>query len=115
MHELSIAEAVIKQLENYAGTHPGCTVKKVTLEVGVISGIDRSALEFAFPLALEVSPLKKLELEIITVPVSVECLDCRAKSAVEKFMLKCASCASTHVKICSGRELKIKSMEIEEA
>ena len=115
MHELSIAEAVIKQLESYAGTHPGCTVKKVTLEVGVISGIDRSALEFAFPLALEASLLDKLELEIITVPVAVECQDCRAKSAVDKFMLKCASCSSTHVKICSGRELKIKSMEIEEA
>ena len=115
MHELSIAEAVIKQLESYAGTHPGCTVKKVTLEVGVISGIDRSALEFAFPLALEASSLDKLALEIITVPVSVECRDCRAKSAVDKFMLKCAACSSTHVKICSGRELKIKSMEIEEA
>ena len=115
MHELSIAEAVIKQLENYAGSHPGCTVKKVTLEVGVVSGIDRSALEFAFPLALEASSLKKLELEIIKVPVSVECLDCHAKSEVEKFMLKCAACSSTHVKICSGRELKIKSMEIEEA
>ena len=66
-------------------------------------------------LALEASSLKKLELEIIKVPVSVECLDCYAKSEVEKFMLKCASCSSTHVKICAGRELKIKSMEIEEA
>jgi hydrogenase nickel incorporation protein HypA/HybF len=115
MHELSIAEAVIKHLEGYAGTHPGSAVKKVTLEVGVISGIDRSALEFAFPLALEASSLGKLELEIITMPVGVECLDCRLESAADKFVLKCAFCLSTHVKICSGRELKIISMEIEEA
>ncbi|MHB9137988.1 MAG: hydrogenase maturation nickel metallochaperone HypA [Victivallaceae bacterium] len=115
MHELSMAEGIIKHLAAYAAAHHGTTVKKVTLEIGVISGIDRSSLEFAFPLALEASSMDKLELEIIQVPVSVECQDCRAKSVVDKYLLKCSACASTHVKICAGRELKIKSIEIEEA
>ena len=67
MHELSMAEGIIKHLAAYAAAHHGTTVKKVTLEIGVISGIDRSSLEFAFPLALEASSMDKLELEIVQV------------------------------------------------
>lgn len=112
MHELSIAEGIVKQMTEYLRENPSVRIVKIMLEVGKISGVNPASLEFAFPLALENAQIGSPSLEIIVVPVTIECKDCKAKTKVEQFKLVCGSCSSTAVIICAGRELKIKSLEV---
>jgi hydrogenase nickel incorporation protein HypA/HybF len=53
MHELSMAAALVDQAEGIARREGATRVARIELAVGDLSGVDREALEFAFPLAAE--------------------------------------------------------------
>ena len=54
------------------------------------------------------------ELIIEEIPVRIRCRDCQAEWRVETPVFRCRECDSGSVEIVSGRELDIRSIEIEE-
>lgn len=108
MHELAITQSVIDAVCAHAA---GRTVYSVTVEVGVLTAVVPEAMRFCFDLAAEGTLAEGANLEIRCVPGTAYCRACGADFAVTDPVLLCG-CGSADVELRSGRELRIRSMEV---
>ena len=112
MHELSIAESVVRIACAHAG--PGRRVVRVELKVGHLRQVVPSALEFAFGLVAEGTAAAGAELAIEHVPATGRCRACGGVGALPVFPLLCPSCGSADVEVLGGEELLVEALELEE-
>lgn len=113
MHELSIAEALVKQVEAIVVREGATKVLSITVEVGALSGVDPDALATAFPFVAENSPATgKATLQIVTSPATVICGDCGTQQE-ESAATACGKCGSANLAFNGGRDLTFRSVELE--
>jgi hydrogenase nickel incorporation protein HypA/HybF len=110
MHELSIAASIADIALRHAAGRP---VSRVEVKVGHLRQVVPSALEFAFELVAQDTPLEGAELALEEVAVTVRCRTCGAESRVDGFPLICP-CGSAGVEIVAGEELTVESLDLEE-
>jgi len=113
MHELSIAQALIEQVETAASNAHALRVARVVIAVGTLSGVDAEALKFLFPLVAEGTVAAGSELSVEQVEARVTCRDCGHEMPAERMANGCATCGSKNVELSAGRELTIKTVELE--
>jgi hydrogenase nickel incorporation protein HypA/HybF len=111
VHELSIAEAVVRIASRHAG---GRRVHRVELRVGHLRQVVPSALEFAFGLVAEGTPVEGAELAIDDVPAEGVCRSCGARSTMTEFPLSCSRCGGLDLEVVAGEELEVDSLELDE-
>jgi hydrogenase nickel incorporation protein HypA/HybF len=112
MHELVIAESVVDIAVRHAG---GRRVTRVELEVGHLRQVVPAALEFAFELVAQGTTVEGAELALRQVEAAGRCCSCGADTALPAFPLTCASCGGSDVDVTRGEELRVDSLELEEA
>ncbi|WP_392970228.1 hydrogenase maturation nickel metallochaperone HypA [Streptomyces sp. LN245] len=106
MHELSIAVAVVEQVEE-AVREQGRAVASLTLRIGELAGVVPEALDFSFGLATEGTALAGSRLLIETVEARGRCEGCgREAPTGMPPVLWCAGCGRP-LTLLSGRELEI--------
>jgi hydrogenase nickel incorporation protein HypA/HybF len=110
MHELSITQGIIDICTNSAG---GERVTSVVLEIGDLSGVVPESLEFCFDVCTRDTPLEGARLIIERVPAKGKCGECAAEFPISAFYEACPSCGSQRVSIVSGRELRVKELEVD--
>ena len=111
MHELSIAEAVVRIAERHAA---GRRVARVELKVGHLRQVVPSALEFAFELVAQGTVVEGAELAMEEVPAAGRCRSCDAETAFGGFPFTCSACGGLDVEVTRGEELLVDSLELEE-
>jgi hydrogenase nickel incorporation protein HypA/HybF len=111
MHELSIAESVVRIAERHAD---GRRVASVEVRVGALRQVVPSALDFAFGLVAQGTTVEGAELAIEDVPAAVACRDCAAENEVSGFPWRCPSCGGLDVDVIRGEELQVESLELED-
>jgi hydrogenase nickel incorporation protein HypA/HybF len=111
MHELSIAESVVRIAAANAGAR---RVVKVELKVGYLRQVVPSALEFAFDLVAQGTPVEGAELVIEPVPAVGRCRSCGDETALERFPWRCARCGGLDLEVLRGEELLVDALELEE-
>jgi hydrogenase nickel incorporation protein HypA/HybF len=114
MHELSIIQSLIPQIEEYITGNKCKKVNKIYLEVGVMSGVIADALEFAYDICSKGTKIEGAELLIKTVPVTASCKQCHSEFEVQNYCFSCPQCTGTELDMISGNELRIKHIEVEE-
>ncbi|MGB6132609.1 MAG: hydrogenase maturation nickel metallochaperone HypA [Acidobacteriaceae bacterium] len=112
MHELSIALSMMEQMEQQALKHGGA-VRSVLVRIGDMSGVDCEALRFAWQIAREGTPFTRTELEIEKVPLLVRCSQCGETHEAQMFAIACPRCVTPEQEIVTGRELELRSVEME--
>ena len=112
MHELSIAESVVRIASRQAD---GRRVTKVQMKVGYLRQVVPSALTFGFGLLAEGTPVEGAELEMEQVPAEGRCRGCGVESSLRSFPLQCGQCRGFDLEILKGEELMVESLELEEA
>ena len=113
MHELSIAQALVQQVEEALREKSFVRVTAITIAVGTLAGVDAECLRFAFPLATQGTRVDGAELIVETVPAAVRCRACGKTTSTEVPLFACASCGATEVELLSGRDLLLRSVEID--
>ncbi len=112
MHELSIAESIVRIADRHAA---GRRVTKVELKVGHLRQVVPSALEFAFELVAQGTAVEGAELTMQEVPAAGVCRRCGSESLLEGFPFACAACGGLDLEVIQGEELLVDSLELEEA
>lgn len=110
MHEMAITQSLVDAVCEHAA---GRTVHSVTIAVGTLCAVVPDAMRFCFELATEGTVAAGARLEIEVVPGKAVCRGCGAESALVDLILLCP-CGSADLDVISGRELRIRSMEVSE-
>lgn len=115
MHEMSIALAVIEEVEEAARRAGDVTaVRSVRLEVGELAGVVPDALAFSFELGCAGTVLEGAELVVDTLPGRARCGPCAHEWAVGMPpLLNCPRCDGGTTELLSGRELRIAAVRWE--
>ena len=111
MHELAIAESVVRIAERHAD---GRRVTKVYLKVGHLRQVVPSALAFGFELVAQETSVEGAELVLEEVPATGKCRACGSESRLESFPLQCKACGGFDLEIVAGEELYVESLEMED-
>lgn len=108
MHELGVAVEVVSLACERAG---GARIKRIVVEVGVLTAVLPDALMFCFDLATEGTPAEGATLEIASPPARARCRDCSSEQALARPFGRCA-CGGTDLEWLSGDELRVLEMEV---
>lgn len=94
---------------------PGKSVPSVVaLRVGSLSGADPEALEFAWPMAVEGTPVQGARLLLELVTAAVWCPDCEHDVEIDEFYaLRCPICDRPTAALTRGREIEIAYLEVD--
>jgi len=112
MHELSVCQALLGQVETIARQHGAKEVAKIVLHIGPLAGVESRLLQEAFPIARAGTIAEAAEIQIETFPIRVRCTRCGAESEVVANRLLCGACGDWHTQLISGDELLLASMEM---
>ena len=113
MHEMSLCEGVLQIIESEAKKQQFTLVKRVVIDVGVLSGVEISAFEFAFEVVMRGSVAEDAILEIRPIKAQAWCMHCAAVVTVDQRYSPCPLCGSFQLQISSGDELKVKELEVD--
>lgn len=114
MHELSLAEAMIEQVERIVAEQGGGLVEEIHLEIGAMSGVDRDSFEFVFPVASRNSIAEGARLVFDEVKLEFLCKSCRKVTVTDESVVMCGDCNGIDVDIRKGRHFRITSLEVQE-
>jgi hydrogenase nickel incorporation protein HypA/HybF len=113
MHELSIALSLIEMAVD-EGAARNARVLATHVRLGRLSGVVKEALQSAFAMAAEGTPLEGTALVIDDVPVVVHCAVCDADRPTRRDdWLACDVCGTASASVVSGRELELTALELE--
>lgn len=109
MHELAIAENLIRQVKSAAAKERLVRVRTVALKAGVLRQIVPETLRSAFSLLADETSARGAKLRIEKVEVRVRCRDCGQEAV--GFIAACPSCRGGDIDIVAGKELFIDFIE----
>jgi hydrogenase nickel incorporation protein HypA/HybF len=112
MHELSICQALISQVEDVVRRRQG-RVECVRLGIGPLSGVEPQLLEDVYPLVCAGTCAEGSRLVIEPRGIRVRCRSCGAESDAAPNRLLCAACGDWHTDLVSGDELLLLQIELE--
>jgi hydrogenase nickel incorporation protein HypA/HybF len=108
MHELAITESVVDMV---VGRTAGRRIAGVHLQVGRLSGVVPDAMRFCYEIATAGTSLEGSTLEIDETPGRASCRSCGMDFETDDLLLLCP-CGSADVRIVSGSELLVTSVEL---
>lgn len=114
MHELSVAHAVVATVVD-ALPSPAPRVTQVRLRIGELSGIVPQALEFAYDVAAQNTPLADAALVIERAPVIIDCPSCGPQQLAGTRDFRCPSCDEPCGSVIGGKELEILDVTLDDA
>ncbi len=109
MHELSICSAIATTAVKHAD---GRTVSQVTVQIGHLRQVVPDALQFSWEVLSSTTDLKDATLVVEQVPAVVECADCGARTTLDLPILACGQCEGFDVRLLSGEELVVVSIDL---
>ena len=109
MHELGIMTEAIRMAVEAAGSR---RVRKMTLRVGVLSGVAPDALRFAFEVAAHGTVVAGAVLEIETVAAVCWCANCHQEFESGNLLDACPRCNDLSGDLRRGRGLEIAAVEL---
>lgn len=112
MHELSIAQALVEQVDAVIDQHQASSASLIRVRIGPLAGVVPELLASAFPLAAAGSRMEHAELEFTHAPIRVRCRTCGAETEAAMNRLLCGACGDWHTQILSGDELLLESVEL---
>lgn len=115
MHELSIANSLVEIAIEHATAAGADRIQAINLEIGALSCVHQSALQFSFELVTKGTVLEGAQLNITSVPVVIYCQVCDRQvelPGIQQF--RCPQCNTASADIRQGKELEMTSIEIVE-
>jgi len=113
VHEFSIVQALMSQVEAEALEHRAIAVERIELRIGELAGIEIDLLVKAFETFRERSICARAELAIEVVPARWACPTCREPFAAGA-RLQCPRCLEP-ARLESGDEILLQRIEMEAA
>jgi len=113
MHEFSIALNIVEIATETAKANHAEKVNEIEVDIGDMSGVIYEALEFALQSAIKGTMLENSRFKLNRIKAKAVCLDCRHDFEPEDYLSACGNCGSFNIQIVRGREMKVKSINVD--
>jgi len=113
MHELAVTESLLNTALEYAEKNEAQKVTCLNLTVGSLSGIIDESVQFYWDMISEGTICQSAKLSFEKIPARMRCLACNHEYALEQELIPCPACQSMDIKVISGSEFFLDSIEIE--
>jgi len=111
MHEYSLVMSLIERVESEAKQRSAKAIRRISIRVGDLSGVEADLLSSAFEIASSGTACESAELLVTREPARWACPRCE-KTLDPEQSLRCASCNEAG-RLAAGGELLFEQMEIE--
>jgi hydrogenase nickel incorporation protein HypA/HybF len=115
VHELSVCQALLRQVTDIAMDRGADVVEHITIEAGPLSGIEPALLARAFGILRASSRATAQALLSIESPaVIIRCTSCSVESPTAPNRLVCPCCGDFRTRVVAGDELRLRRVELRE-
>ena len=111
MHELSIINSIVEIAIGSANENGIKNIRCVEIEIGKASGIEPSAMEFAWESISKNTILENARLLMHFIPLRMQCRLCSKQYEPEEIYKPCPDCGEINARIISGKELRVIAIE----
>ncbi|MGZ7047153.1 MAG: hydrogenase maturation nickel metallochaperone HypA [Methanobacterium sp.] len=120
MHELSMADAIVKTAVDVAEKNDAKEITEVTIEIGKLTLLNPEQLKFMIEVLSENTLLEGAEIIIEEIPIEIKCKSCQfiglaPSDGLDHFVpiVNCPECKGQELEITKGRECNVKTIKIE--
>ena len=113
MHEVGIAQEILRLIEENAAPQGPGKVLSARIRVGALAGVEAESLRFALEVCGRGARAEGMAVQIIPVRAEVICKACGGRGPFEPGMTACANCGSADLRLEGGRDLQLESFEME--
>jgi hydrogenase nickel incorporation protein HypA/HybF len=114
MHEMSLAGGILRVVEDAAAREHFARVKRLTLEVGVLAGVEVGSLRFALEAMSPGTVLDGAAVDIDEPPGTAWCMACARSVAIASRADACPHCGGWQLTPTGGTELKVRELIVHE-
>jgi hydrogenase nickel incorporation protein HypA/HybF len=112
MHEVALAEGVLRIVEDAARAHAAARVHTVRLELGALAHVAPEALAFCFDAVTRGSVAEGAKLEIARAAGAAWCMPCCARVPLERLGDACPHCGSYQLQVLAGDEMRVSEIGV---
>lgn len=113
MHELSVAMNIIEIVEQNAKKVNAERVNEIEMEIGTLSGVIPEILEFSLDIAANNTILENATRKITIIQAKARCIACSNEFPINDIFSTCPACNSFKFEIIQGKELRVKSINVD--
>lgn len=112
MHELSLAEEILRILEDTARARGFEKVRNVGLSIGLLSGVEPDSLLFCLDLVFRGSLAEGSRISLLRPEGEGWCRSCSQSVRIEAFGSNCPLCGGGPVHLEKGTEFRIVDIDV---
>lgn len=113
MHELAVTESVLNIALKHGQNAQATRITDLHLVIGQLSSIIDDSIQFYWDMISENTICQGARLHFQRIPAEILCLNCSEEYTLNGEMIPCPKCNSTRVKVTSGDQFFLDSIEIE--
>lgn len=114
MHELTIAQEILRIVETSIKPASVERVNRINLTIGALTGVQVDCLEFAVEAITRGTPMAGVNLGVERVEPLFKCKECAGEFEAENwFLCPCPNCGSFRCDLLKGDELSVASVDLE--
>ena len=107
MHELSLADGILRLIEQTRARDPFERVTLLKLEAGALSGVEISSLRFALEVVATGTCLEQAKIEINEPAAAAWCMACSLSVPIRSRLDPCPQCGGFQLQPTGGTELRV--------
>ena len=113
MHELAVTESILSISEKHALKAEASRVTDIHIVIGKLASIVDDSVQFYWDIISQDTICAGATLHFTRKPAQLVCLQCETEYTLEDELTACPHCGSAQVKVISGDEFWLDSIEIE--
>lgn len=113
MHELSVTQSVLELALKHADRAEASVITDLFLVIGSLSSVVDSSVQFYWDIISQGTPAEGARLHFERVPLRLRCTACQHSYTPGADSFDCPACGSSAVRVVTGDEFFLRSIEIE--
>lgn len=113
MHELAVTESILEIATRHASEQKATRITDLYLVMGAWSSMVDDSIQFYWDVLSENTLAYGAKLHFRRVPVELSCQECQQSYQPTSRELVCPKCQSTRVRVQTGEEFFLESIEVE--
>ena len=113
MHELAVTEQILNLALRHARDANARQVTDLHLQIGALSSIIDDSVQFYWDIISQGSLCQGANLHFQRTPATLHCHECNKDYTLGDELTACPTCGGIQVKILSGQEFQLTSIDIE--